>query len=421
MTALTAYGLIRFGSHGNAHDPAKPAVMKILKKIIKIIKIILIIFISLAVLLYGGVYIGHTVIFPIKTSNVPTIDAVTDGFFTFGVQANMPHPKTLDEYIPVLAAQVKRYNEIAPDIWPGNALVNQTVIAEGIKSNKIWLIEPDGAASLLSKKKADSYGFQRRAYVNGFTFFDGGTYLAIAENDLQNYLIWQKYLHLGEYDQIFGMIHEVFHALEQPKWRTMSTIPNAARNGFLENTPARAKRNLMQKQLLKAVSEPGNTPLILEALATYADWKAQFPDDYNGSVYFERVEGTAQYIELVSGLYCGYPAQIKNSDDVERALTLLATREDIYIGHGLISECYTVSGFSCVLLDRLESDWKERLMDDTEATPIEMLYQHFKDTDLPVPIQLTQADMDKVAEEIHRPSENRGMPLLFQFLFDYLF
>jgi hypothetical protein len=73
------------------------------------------------------------------------------------------------------------------------------------------------------------------------------------------------------------------------------------------------------------------------------------------------------------------------------------------------------------LLDRLESDWKERLMDDPEATPIEMLYLHFKDEVLPEPIQITQADIDNAADEIQKPSVNRGTPLLFQFLYDILF
>jgi len=392
--------------------------MKALKKIIKIF---LIIIVSLAVIIYGGVFLGHKVIFPIKTSNVPTIDPVTDGTLTLGVQAHTSQPETIDEYILVLAEQVKRYNEMAPGFWPNNALVNQSVIAEGIRSKKLWLIAPDGTITPISIREAENYGCQRQAYVNGFTSYDGGFYLAISEEDLTNYLIWQKYLHLGTYDQFFGFTHEGFHILEQPKWQVMDNIPNRGRNEFLDNTAARAKRDLLQRQLLKAVSEPGNTRLILDALATYTDWKEQFPDDYKNSIYFERIEGTAQYFELVTGLYCGYPNQIKNNDDFNRALALIATREDIYVGHGLINECYTVSGFSCVLLDRLESDWKERLMRDSEATPIEMLHQHFKDEDLPAPVQLAQEEIDAIADEIQKPVVNKGMPLFFKALYDMLF
>jgi hypothetical protein len=390
---------------------------------IKLIRVILIIAACLAAVIYGGVYLGHKVIFPIKTSNVPTIQPVTDGKFTFGAQAHLTQPKTIGEYITVLAGQLKRYNEAAPELWPDNALVNQSVIVEGIKSKKFWRIAPNGTVTPLSKKEALSYGFRRSAYTGGFSPFDGGMYLAVTEENLSNYLMWQQYLHLGTYDSILFLTHEGFHAKEQTeaKWRTMSEIHNRARNEFLENTPARAKRALLQKQLLEAVSKPGDTQLILDALATYAEWKAQFPDEYQNALYFDRIEGPANYFELITGLYSGYPDQVKDSDDLSLALALLATRDDIYVRYGLVNECYTIGGFSCVLLDRLESGWKEELMNNPESTPTELLFRHFKDETLPAPRQLTQSEINAAAEEINKPAENRGMPLLFKLLYDILF
>jgi hypothetical protein len=384
-------------------------------------KVLLAIAVSLAAIVYGGVFLGHKVIFPIIISKVPTIEAATDGVFTLGPQAHSFQPATIDEYIPILAAQVKRYNEIAPSLWPDNALVNQSVIAEGVESKRFWLIDTNGTVTPLSKKDALSYGFSRLAYVGGFSFFEGGVYLAVTEEDLPNYLMWQKYLHLGTYDSILFLTHEGFHAKEQPKWQIMDVVPNPSRNDFTENTPARAKRALLQEQLLKAVSEPHSIEPVLEALATYIEWKAQFPDDYKNSVYFDRIEGTANYYELVTGLYCGYPDQVKTMDDLDRALSLLATRGDVYIGHGLIKESYCAPAFACVLLDRFVSGWKESLMGDPEATPIEMLYQHFKDETLPAPRQVTQAEIDTVALEMQKPVVNRGTPLLFKFLYDILF
>jgi hypothetical protein len=393
-----------------------------MRKLKKVIMVLLIIFASFVVIVYGGVFLGHKVIFPIKKSSVPTIQAVTDGVFLFGSQAHLTQPKTIGEYIPVLAMQLKKANEIAPELWPGNALINQSAIVEGIRSKKFWLISPDGSVKPLSKKEALGYGFERLAYVGGFSFFKGGVYLAVSEEDLTNYLMWQQYLHLGTYDSFLFLTHEGFHAIEQKTWSKIEgTVANSGRNEFRENTPARAKRALMQKQLLKAVSKPGDTQLILDALATYADWKEQFPEEYRNSVYFDRIEGTANYYELVTGLYCGYPDQVKNSVDLERALALLATRDDIYVRHGLIHECYIVGGFSCVLLDRVESGWKEQLMNDPDATPTEMLLQHFRNEILPAPRQLTKPEIDAVAEEIQESDEIKGMPLLFKFLYDNLY
>jgi len=389
----------------------------------KLLKVILIAVVSLLVLVYGGVFLGHKVFFPIKMSGVPTIEPVSDGTFLFGPQAHAAQPKTIEEFIPVLAEQLRLYNAAAPGLWPDNKVVNQSAVVEGIESGKFWYISPDGRVKSLSKNEALSYGFARNAFVGGFSPYEGGMYLAVAEEDLPNYLMWERYLHLGTYDSILFLTHEGFHLKEQkaPKWQVISgEVPNSERNAFLENTPSRAKRGLLQRQLMKAVSEPGNTPLILEALSTYADWKAQFPDEYKNSTYFERIEGTAFYYEMITGLYAGYPNQV-NSGNLDKALALLAARDDVYVRYGLVMESYKVSGFACVLLDRLEENWKERLMGDSEATPIEMLYRRFKGETLPAPRQLTQAEIDAVAEEIKKPDINRGMPLVFQALYDMLF
>ena len=387
----------------------------------KTLKILLIIIVSFAVLIYGGVFAGHKLIFPIKTSSIPTIDPVTDGRFLFGPQAHPTQPVQIDEYVFVLAEQLKQYNEVAPVLWPDNALINQSLLVEEIRKNRFWLIAPDGDLTTLSKKEVSQLDVTRLSYFDGFSLFDGGMYLAISQDDLTNYLVFQKYLHLGTYDPFITFTHEGFHAREQSKWPKLNDIPNGERNEFTDNKPARAKRYLLQKQLLKAVSEPGDTSLILDALATYADWKTEFPEDYRNSVYFDRIEGTAYYYELISCLYAAYPTQIKNRNDIDYALALLATRDDIYTKYGLTAEGYTVGGFSCVLLDRLESGWKYTLISDPEATPIELLLKHFENETLPEPQQLTQSEIEDISEEMDKPAVNRGTPLLFRFLYDNLF
>ena len=271
------------------------------------------------------------------------------------------------------------------------------------------------------RSEALDFGINRQRYADGFSAFDGGIYLAVHERDLNNHLLWQKYLHLGTYDSFITFAHEGFHMIVQPNWPTMENRPNPERNEFLENTHARAKRALLQEQLLMAVSEPGNTQLILEALSTYASWKAEFPEEYENSIDTDRTEGTAYYFELVTALYSGYPEQIKNVDDLDNALALLATRNDIYVWHGLVSESYIIGGFSGVLLDRHMDGWKEQLANDPYATPIEMLYQHFISEVPPPPQQLTQADIDAIGEKIRENEQSRDLSRLFRFLYDLLF
>jgi hypothetical protein len=87
----------------------------------------------------------------------------------------------------------------------------------------------------------------------------------------------------------------------------------------------------------------------------------------------------------------------------------------------LIKESYCAPAFACVLLERFDSGWKEKLMSESDATPIEMLYQRFKDETLPAPRIITQAEIDAVALEMQKPALNRGMPLLFKFFYDILY
>lgn len=145
----------------------------------------------------------------------------------------------------MLAEQFRLYNTIAPSLWPDNKVVNQSAAVEGLESGKFWYISPDGQTRSLSKNEALSYNFARNAFV-------------------------------GTYDSILFLTHERFHLKQQvkPKWQKVSgTVPNEGRAEFLENTPSRAKRDLLQRQLMKAVSKPGDTRLILDALSTYTDWK----------------------------------------------------------------------------------------------------------------------------------------------------
>jgi len=373
----------------------------------KALKTTLISVVSLVIVLYGGVFLGHKMLVKQEASKTPsassspiapTVESLTNGRFTFGPQAHPSHPTTMKGFIPVLAKQLATYNKVAPDLWPGNTLVNQTLVVEDLTNQTYWLIKPDGTFTEVTEKDVSHYGYERLAYPNGFSFFKGGMYLAVDEEDIKNPSIWEKYLHVGTFDSIIWVIHEGFHETQRPWAET--TLKNGDRDDHLENIPARLQRALLQKQLFHAVSNPGDTDAILAALATYQDWKTRFPSDFEESVLADRYEGTAHYFEIVACLLASYSDQVKDLRDVDAAVALLATREDVYAGHGLVVEGYSVGGFSAFLLDRLEADWKQRLMADPSATPIEMLFQHFKDHKLPDPVQLSQAETDAIIQEI---------------------
>lgn len=390
-----------------------------MKMLAKFLKVLLIIVLSFIALIYGGVFLGHKVIFPEPYSKLPTIQPAADGTLTLGVQPNAP--STIEGYTELLAGQIKKYNEIASSVWPGSETGGQSAVIEEIESKRFWFISPDGAASEISEDTALSYGFTRNAYFGGFDTYNGGMYLAVAEGDLQNYLLFQKYLHVGTYDAFITFTHELFHMKEQTKWADSGSLENEAREEFLDDTPARAKRVMLQKQLLKAINANADKQLILEALSTYEDYKTQFPVDYKNSIPTDRSEGTAYYFELITSLYSAYPQQIKTEDDLYRALALLSTREDIYVDYGLVAEGYNIGGFACILMDMQGLNWKESLVNNAEATPIQMLADYFEGEQLPPAAEITQKEIDETAAKIQQAGEDAGPYLLFRSLYEMLF
>ena len=392
-----------------------------MKRLLKAAKVLAITAAVLVALTYGGVFLGHRVFFKEETSDVPTIQPAQDAEFTLGVQGHA-QPANMDEYIGLFASQVKRYNEIAPALWAKGALVNWSAVVEDLDSGRFWLISPDGSAVPLAKGEILERGIIRAPYFNGFSVFDGGAYVAVSQEDLRNCLLWQQYLHLGTYDPFITFVHESFHAVEQPLWADGDPLPRAGgRDERLYDVSARAKRALLQKQLLAAVANPADTSLATDALSTYEDYKARFPDDYSASLYFDRIEGTAYYYELISCLYASYPGKIDDRESLNRALALLATREDIYVTTGLVAEGYHVGGLACVLLDRFEDGWQERLVSDAGLTPIEMLSRHFAGVSLPEPRQPGDEEISVVKAKIDEESKANGCTGLFKMLYDLLF
>ncbi|MDR0880153.1 MAG: hypothetical protein LBN09_05530 [Clostridioides sp.] len=402
--------------------------MRFIKKFLKWTAIIIV---ALVLIALGTVYAGHKFIFKEKTSDVPTIQPLVSGKYELGVQAH-PNIKTVDDFVKVFAEQVKNYQKKSAELWPDNAVTNQYAMLESVEEDRFWLINPNGDIKEMDKEEALSYNISRVPYFNGFDLFEGrgikGMYLAISKEDLSNYLVYQEYYHLGTYDVFITYSHESFHLLEQHKWnsRNSTDVPNQAKNDFYENKGARAQRNLLLKQLLEAVRDPKNQDkYVLDAIASFEEYKSKYPDDYQNSIYFDKVEGTAYYYELISCLYASYPEQIKNEKDLQDALTLLAISDYYNEAYGIISEGYNIGGFAGILLDRLEGDksdnWKKEIIKNQDATPMQLLADKYKDEKLPEPVILSQADVDAVTKNINKQGEDSGPSNLFKMLYQLIF
>ena len=326
-------------------------------------------------------------------------------------------PETASEFVPVFAEEMVRYNKAAPLCWPDNAVIDKSVIMEDVDTGRFWLIEPNGAITELTEEDVAQMGVSRRERADDFSFYEGGIYITISDQSVKDKYGWDK-PHVGSYDSILWLTHEGFHKWEQDgKWNRpgSESDANSEREEFFLDIDARAKRNLLQRQLMRAAAEPGDTGLILDALATYEDYKIQNPVDYENALYCDRIEGTAQYFELVSSLYIFYPEPINGKEDLKRAFAHMASYEDSYIRLGVISEAYSIGMFAGILLDSLDESWKERIMRDPYTTPLEILSSYYEGETLPKPKQLTPDEIASVTEDVRdkvRFLVERQVPIL---------
>ena len=391
----------------------------------------------LIALVYGGVFLGHKVFFTIPFSDKPTIVALNkDGFLLDA--ASHEQPQTIEAYVEVLSRQVKNYNKHLDAYWPNNPQKNQYVIAKSLNEKESYLIAPDGVIKKMSKSEFDTYnvsslnadGQWSPFKINGIE----GAYLPISPEGLQNYYVFQKYYHLGTYDQFLSYSHELFHSITQKRWAGPTGIPygNAERDERLDDSAARRTRMLLQQQLTAAIGDDSNREKhIKEAVSTYKAYRKNNKADYEAALLFDRIEGTAYYYELVSALYAAYPNQIKSQNDMYKALKLiLANDRPAYRTTGVASEGYAIGGFASILLDlsAIENSkdpmqWKKEIEKDYYLTPMLILEKKYGDQLLPVsqPIP-TQTEYDRWIAAKHEvaPEASRNSRI-FSALYGLLF
>ena len=350
------------------------------------------------------------------------VDTSRGYVFTLGYESRDSQPKTVDEFIPLFAGQYKRYNEAAFEIWPGNAIANVPFVLDDVGADRMWLVAPDGTVSPLSEDEAKSMGLDRRreeafavAPLGDFYKYDAngnivsqsfkvenfkGIYFTVNDEKVNEIGRWGRWLHVSTFDVLRFGVHESFHTFEQQKWQEQPIAERAnyeTKDQFFEVTDARVKRGLLLNQIMAAVSKMGDKKPVLDALATFADYKKQFPDDYANALYWDRIEGTANYIEYLTSIYSYFPDQINGKKDALRALAQLGTVESYRLRPcGVIDEAYELGAFTGILLDMLGIDWKTQLMNDPVLTPMEILYRNFKNETLPEPKQPTQTEIDEV-------------------------
>jgi hypothetical protein len=345
---------------------------------------------------------------------------------SFNFIANKNQPETVQDFIPVFAQQLKKYNQVAEKIWPKSAVTNIPVVLEDTDSKKMWQITPDGQINDFSNQDAedmnvdrsevpgtwgyygkqfDKFGVDAQYSLEGKTLESGGMYFSLNAAALKNKEMWNRYPHLGAYDALVFVLHENFHIFEQEKWNKLSET-NTAKIGsekdqHLEQTEARIIRYQLIQNLMKAVTQPKDMDLVLQAIATYNEYKAKHKTDFDNAHYWDRTEGSAQYMEIMVALYTYFPEQLHTDEDIAQAIQALGKQTKGYgTSIGNVEEAYDIGAFAGLLLDHYDSSWKMKLMKDKETTPMSLLADYFQNEKLPAYTPPNEEDKSKLLEKI---------------------
>lgn len=403
-----------------------------MKRLLKLLKFFLLTVLIVAVLGVAFIYAGHKFIFPVPYSSTTTIPDIRSGGFCLGVNCQ-PSVLTFNTFIPVFASQIKNYNQIAPSLWPNNRVVNLYAVVQSIENETSCIISPEGKITSLTSSELRKICAIRPKYNIGFAPFTNdsikGVYLALSEDALKNRLEYQKYQYLGTYDLLLTYSHEMFHLYEQDKnWETPQIIYNRARNPGLDNIEARTERRLITNLILKAAAatQPERDSIILQTLSNYRKYKSDYPDDYRAARYFDRIEGTAHYYEVVSSLYSAYPQYIDSKEKLVEAMRILAAGSNPkpYREPGIIAESYILGVWAGFLLDEIlanNSQWKTEIMENPELTPLDILFRQFQDTILPSPIIASPDIKSEVLLAIKNEKDKSVAPGIFRMLYQLIF
>ena len=401
----------------------------ILKKLFKVLKISLIVVFSLIIILYASVFIGHKILFKPIIVEEATMEAVGYEDYKFGAKTH-PRIDDIEEFIKLYGQQVKRYGEIASQVWFEGVALDYYTILEDVASKEAWLIAPDGESRKIGEEEVSSYIKKRFNFVDGFNLFEGkgikGFYMGIDKNDLNNYRSFQGTIHLGTYYPILFYTHELFHLVTQLDWEEPEVLVNLNKDERLDDRPARMKRYLIMKQLMDALGEVENQEEhILRAVATFNDYKKNCPEDYEASKLFDKLEGMAYYFEMKTLLYAAYPDKVKSLEDIDRAISSIMSSKPFnpYTEMGVVSEGYTVGGFAGLLLDRIYEErgedteiWQKVIAHDPDVSPMDYLASLYEEN-IPPAEEVNEEDFNKFAKDMEVDVRED----IFRFLYNVLY
>ncbi|MGL4738520.1 MAG: hypothetical protein ACRCW2_13800 [Cellulosilyticaceae bacterium] len=243
----------------------------------------------------------------------------------------------------------------------------------------------DGRKDYVMSGQEDSLVVNERNAVlpvfAGTTYWVDGTYNVIVptiEKMRSLYQVMASSLSDEEMDQehVSVVWHEAFHAYQMTRYqRTLEQLlddPTLEKSEDLQRVIVEAvDRNEEVMQLhekgmkaLKEAASSQNIDQIRKAVLEYKKWEdakaRKLPEEVRAlEDYYERVEGTARYVEA-------YVYQLQHGQDAFERRYI----QDVGSDMGGSAKYYTSGMLKCLILDRLDPEWKDDYQFDQSLTAL---------------------------------------------------
>lgn len=170
--------------------------------------------------------------------------------------------------------------------------------------------------------------------------------------------------------------HEGFHLQGQKGWPTVSGKYRSM--AYPINANPRYYRRMLFERLVDSLTDSSGRSQAL-AKYWYDKWKYNYPYEFESSL--ERIEGTAEYAEIMSDIISLHGCNFNLIDIVEDVSEMLRSLyADLSRGISLATESYPIGAATSFLLKlkKPNSDWQSRIAQG--ENPLEILFEDMNAT-----------------------------------------
>lgn len=173
---------------------------------------------------------------------------------------------------------------------------------------QFWLISPEGDVLSLERHQA-----QEKA-SSDINFDDNSI------DDIERFQI--RYLGRGNTQTLNSILHSGFHLTTQlDSFNIENPLGLEYRYDRASYTSERLIRNLIQRYLVKALTNVDNIDYVLSVLSAFEYYKTNFGYEFAIASYFDRIEGSAQWFDWVASMSSLFDNEINSIKEQQETIS----------------------------------------------------------------------------------------------------